>query len=159
MGNVMKTSMCARYLLSVLLGSGCASESEPTLPPTAEVMLAPFTCTGISGVYRVSFVRTTGDCAELPEQLARFTPGANTSALSKDCVGSVETSSDLCDREEETTCAVRDNTGASVGSANLIAVYSQASESRIEGMTTISLVTVGETACTATYSFFGVRVE
>jgi hypothetical protein len=152
-------------LLSVW-GSGCSTydapggdpETEPDPEIAKSVIDAP-ACDPFSGVYRVSYAKQTGDCADLPEQLARFSEDSNTSVLSKKCSGSIETSADSCDRTEDTTCPVEDDQGATIGQASLTTTLTQASASELEGTATIHLTRLDGDGCTATYAVSGTKIR
>ena len=148
-------------LLSVSGNLACAEgENAPDAPgEPAEVVLEPFECTPLAGVYRVVYAKRTGDCADLPEQLAHFDDRASSSALSDDCQATVTTSEDDCDREEDAVCPVLTAEGASIGSAKLFTAFTQTSAIRIEGMATIELSTDAGTGCSATYALIGSKVE
>lgn len=156
----MKALMCGVCLLGVLASVGCAAESgdgEP--PPIAETRIEPTSCEPLRGVYRVTYARKNGDCADLPVQLAKFQDDTTMSALSSKCTGEVDTSEDGCDRVEDGDCDVTDDSGLSIGSAHLSSMFSQTSEIRIEGSTTISLRTNDGFVCTASYALIGDKIR
>jgi hypothetical protein len=148
-------------VLSVLSASGCAAESaEPELPPAEDARIYPTTCEPLMGIYRVTYARKNGDCAELPVQLAKFKDNTTISALSAQCKGTIETSANGCDRTEDGDCAIVDVTGVPTGSAHLSSIFKQTSEIRLEGSTTISLQTLdGVTTCSASYALIGDQVR
>ena len=144
-------------LLSVTGSFACASDSNTPDAPSdpAEVMLGPFECTPLVGTYRVVYAKRSGDCADLQEQLAHFSDRPSTSALSDDCQGTVTTSEDDCDREEDSVCSIiSEQDGSFLGTAKLVTAFTQTSEMRIEGMATIEL-----DSCSATYSLIGSKIE
>lgn len=149
-------------LLSVLGSFACAGDhaEEPDgQDDPAEVVIEPYDCAPLAGVYRILYAKRSGDCADLPEQLAYFTDRSSTSALSPDCQATVTTSDDDCDREEDALCPIAAEDGATLGSANLVTAFSQTSASRIEGMATIELSTEAGRTCSATYALIGNKVE
>ena len=156
--------MCGVCLLSVM-GASCSTYDTPGGEPEGEpdpeiaksVIDAPV-CDPFSGVYRVSYSKLSGDCADLPEQLARFSEGSSTSVLSKKCSGSIETSEDSCDRTEDTTCPIEDDRGATIGQANLTTMLSQASASQLEGTATIDITQLDGSGCTGTYAVSGTKI-
>lgn len=158
----MKFLSCGVCVLSVM-ALGCATDSgsmpeeTPTEPDTSLIELPG--CQPLSGVYRVSYAKQSGDCDDLPEQLARFTDRSNSSALSPNCIGSITTSEDACDREEDATCPVNDDHGMSVGQARLTTTFTQASDTQLEGTATIELITFSGTGCAATYAVSGTKIE
>jgi hypothetical protein len=135
----------------------CAT--APEAPETADLVLDAPDCAPLEGMYRISYAKKNGDCADLPEQLARFTDRPSSSALSSKCEGSVEISEDQCDREEDAVCPVSDDTGATIGQASLVTTFSQSAERHIEGMATLRLSTDAGIGCTATYYLIGEKVE
>ena len=145
----------------MLSGLGCAAESAaPELPPAEEGRINPTTCELLSGVYRVTYARKSGDCAELPVQLANFKDDTTLSALSTQCKGTIETSDNGCERTEDGDCDVVDATGVPTGAAHLSSIFKQTSEIRLEGSTTISLQTLaGVTTCSASYALIGDKVR
>jgi hypothetical protein len=153
--------MCGVCVLGVLGSLGCAAESiEPEeVPVPAETHIEPVMCEPLRGVYRVTYARKNGDCADLPMQLAKFKDDATMSALSSKCIGVVATSDDFCDRSEEGDCDVIDGAGVSIGTAHLSSMFTQTSEVRIEGSTTISLQTLEGAACSASYALIGDKVH
>lgn len=155
----MKTWMYVVSLLSATGSFACAGDDngeEPPLDP-AEVMLEPYACGPFEGSYRVIYAKRSGDCADLPEQLAHFDDRGRSSALSDDCEASVAISEDGCSREEDSVCPVLSNDGAAIGSATLLTAFTQTSAVRIEGMATIQLTTDAGTGCSATYALIGSR--
>ena len=154
-------------LLSVM-GSGCSTYDTPGGEPETEpdpdpeiaksVIDAP-ACDPFSGVYRISYAKQSGDCADLPDQLARFSEGSNTSVLSKKCSGAIEMSEDGCDRTEDTTCPVEDDQGVTIGQASLTTTLTQASASKLEGTATINLTRLDGDGCTASYAVSGTKIE
>lgn len=157
--------MCGVCLLSVI-GSGCSTYDTPGGEPEApldpeiakSVIDAPV-CDAFAGVYRISYVKQDGDCADLPEQLARFTEDSNTSVLSKKCIGTVETSEDSCDRTEDTTCPVEDDQKAVIGQASLTTTLSQVNSTQLEGTATIKIAQLDGTGCTSTYAVSGTKIQ
>ena len=152
------------YVVSLLSVSGtfaCAGEENAAEPPPepAEAVLDPYTCEPLEGVYRVVYAKRSGDCTDLPEQLAYFDGRAESSALNGNCEASVATSEDDCDREEDAVCPVVSDTGAALGSATLVTAFTQTSAIRIEGMATVELTTNAGGGCTATYALIGSKVS
>jgi hypothetical protein len=149
--------MCGAHLLGVLAWS-CAADSAAPEEPAKSMIELP-ACTPLAGVYRVSYSKRTGDCADLPEQLAQFADRTNASALSPSCISAVETSVDGCDRQEDGICPVNDDTGTSIGQARLATMLSSSDDTHLEGTASISLTTFDGTGCTATYAVSGVKIE
>ena len=156
----MKDLIFGVCVLSVLSGLGCAAESAgPEQPPAEEARVSPTTCEPLMGVYRVTYARKSGDCAELPVQLAKFKGDTTLSALSTQCQGTIRTSDDGCERTEDGDCDIVDVTGVPTGAAQLSSIFKQTSEVRIEGSTTINLQTLdGVTTCSASYALIGDKV-
>jgi hypothetical protein len=158
----VKFLSCGVCVLSVM-ALGCAADSgsvpEPMPTEPEESQIEYSGCEPLSGVYRVSYAKQSGDCADLPEQLARFTDRSNSSALAPSCIGSITNSEDACDREEDATCPVTDDYGASVGQARLTTTFTQASATKLEGTATIALTTLGGPGCTATYAVSGTKIQ
>jgi hypothetical protein len=153
------TWMYAVCLLSVLGSFACAAEEGAPEAPAELVIVAPTECTPLDGAYRVVYAKRSGDCADLPEQLAQFSDRSSTSALNDDCQATVTTSEDDCDREEDAVCPIVGDDHAPIGTANLTTAFTQTSASRIEGMATIELTTTAGTGCSATYALIGSKVE
>jgi hypothetical protein len=150
------------------MGSSCSTydtpggepEGEPeTEPEVAKSVIDAPACDPFAGVYRINYAKQTGDCAELPEQLARFSEDSTSSVLSKKCIGTIQVSEDSCDRQEDTTCPVEDDAGASTGQASLKTTLTQASATTLEGTATIQLTTFNGTGCTATYAVSGTKIQ
>jgi len=146
-------------VLSVSGGFACAAGENGSEPPPepAEVVIEPYACTPLAGTYRVVYARRSGDCADLPEQLAFFDGRESISALSDDCEATVSTSEDDCDREEDAVCQVLSENGGTIGTATLVTAFTQTSAVRIEGMATIAVDTAAAD-CTATYALIGSKV-
>lgn len=156
----MKVLTCGLCLLGALTGSGCVNDRPaPELQGPSELVIGPQSCAPLQGVYRITYAKRNGDCADLPAQLAKFQDDTTMSALSSACEGTVQTSDDACDREEDGVCAVLDSAGIRIGDAHLNAVFTQTSEIRIEGSATISLTTFAGAACTANYALIGDKIE
>jgi hypothetical protein len=149
------------YALSwLVLQAGCASAAEaPDDPETAEVMLDVPECVEYEGAYRISYAMRSGDCAELPDQLATFDTGSSGSSLADHCEVAVVTSYDGCDREEDSSCRVLDASGVQIGAARLLAKFTQPGKDRIEGTTDIEVSLNNGQGCTGKYSFVGSKVE
>lgn len=148
-------------VLGALCSPSCAAESaEPERPPAEQARIYPTMCEPLLGVYRVTYARKSGDCADLPVQLAKFKDGTTMSALSSSCNGTVETSDNGCDRTEDGDCDIVDDSGVSTGAAHLSSIFKQTSEIRIEGSTTISLETLdGVPSCSASYALIGDKIR
>jgi hypothetical protein len=146
-------------LLSVLGSFACAAKEDVPEAPPELLIVAPTECTPLDGTYRIVYAKRSGDCADLPEQLAQFDDRSSTSALSDDCQATVTTSEDDCDREEDAMCPIVSEDHSPIGSANLITAFTQTSAIRIEGMATIELSTTAGTGCSATYALIGSKVE
>lgn len=162
LGAVVKTWMYVVCVLGVMKSLACAGdrEAQPEAPDDpAEIVIEPYDCTPLAGVYRIVYAKHSGDCADLPEQLAYFNDRPSTSALNDDCQATVTTSEDDCDREEDAVCPITAEDGAMLGSANLITAFSQTSASRIEGTATIELSTDAGKTCSATYALIGNKIE
>jgi hypothetical protein len=147
-------------LLSATESFACAGDDNAAEPPPepAEVVLEPYECGPFEGSYRVLYAKRSGDCADLPEQLAHFDDRGRSSALSDDCEASVAVSEDGCSREEDSVCPVLSNDGAAIGSATLLTAFTQTSAVRIEGMAKIELTTDAGKGCSAIYSLIGSKV-
>lgn len=156
----MKALMCGVCLLGVLESAGCAADSGgEEARPIAETHIEPTMCEPLRGIYRVTYARKSGDCADLPVQLAKFHDDTTMSALSSKCDGSVDTSEDGCDRAEDGDCDVTDDSDTSIGTAHLSSMFTQTSEIRIEGSTTISLHTSDGFTCMASYALIGDKIR
>ena len=148
-------------LLSVFGSFACAAEEptvEPLPPPTSEVVLEWYECGPFEGTYRVVYAKRSGDCADLPEQLAHFDGRPQSSALNGNCEATVATSVDDCSRQEDSVCPVLSDDGAAIGSATLVTEFTQTSAARIEGKAEIELTTDAGGGCSAVYSLIGTRI-
>jgi hypothetical protein len=148
-------------LLGVMTSLSCAANasSSEQPPATSESQIDNSVCEPLTGSYRIAYAKERGDCAELPEQVAYFALDGDTSALSSQCQGTIETSENGCERTEDCSSPVADASGAIEGEAHMVALFSQVGAGRAEGTVTITLQTTLGVSCSATYALLATPAD